>query len=152
MLMLIFLLFPPLAAQAQALKLGTGQLLMLQAAQKVQQQDFIGALKDYDTILAQDGSNINAYIQRSVVKREIKDTGGAVADARFAARLAENGLRQNPTNARLYYQRGMAYRLMKDYPKAKENIAYAMRLPGAEPNWQHDLRNTEIEERFNQNQ
>lgn len=137
-------------AQKAAVKLDTKQLLMLKAAQHVQQGDMARALADYDQVLAQDGGFIPAYIQRSVIKREIKDTAGSRADAMMAVRLSEAGLMKDSHNARLYYQRGMGYRLLRDFPKAKENIAYALRLPGADANWQADLRNMEIEEKFTQ--
>lgn len=123
-------------------------ILMLQAAQAVQKGEFKAALSIYDKIIAQNGDYIAAYIQRSVVRREIKDEAGSRADATMAIRLCEHRLRQQPNNAELYHQRGMGYRLLKDYPKAKENIQYAMRMPGANRNWEQDLRNIQIEEKF----
>lgn len=140
----LFLAFP---AWAQIV-LDSKQMGMLKAAQSVQRRDYAAALAAYDRVLAQDGAFVPAYIQRSVVKREMKDEVGSKADASMAVRLAEASLAREPQNPRLYYQRGQAYRLLGDYAKARENVRYAMQLPGADATWNTELQAIDIEEKF----
>lgn len=130
--------------------IGQEQKLMLDAAQKVVHQDFSGALPLYDQVIALNRFNTSAYLQRSMVKREIGDAAGSRNDAQMAVHLAETALQTDPKNPKLYYQRGMGYRLMKDFAKARENIQYAIQLSGGtRRDWQTDLNSIALEEKMN---
>jgi tetratricopeptide (TPR) repeat protein len=156
-LLLLFAL--PLRAQAEAVTIKTQggpvviaqeQQLMLDAAQKVLKSDWRGALAVYDQVIALNASSIQGHLQRSVVKRELQDARGSQQDAAMAVTLSEAALQQNPQSARLYYQRGTGYRLLKDFPKATENIRYAMQMKGGKRNWETDLKAIALEEKMSQ--
>ncbi len=108
-------------SKGNKLKIDPNQQVMLDAAQKVMQKDYESALKLYNQVIA----------------------------AAMAVRLSEARLQQHPQNARLYYQRGTGYRLLKDFPKATENIRYAMQLAGGKRDWEFDLKAIALEQKMN---
>lgn len=137
-------------AQAGGLAIGEEQKLMFEASSKVMKKDYEGALEAYNKAIAVNGANIQAYIQRGVVRRELGDTGGARADGLAAAQLANGALAQNPNSASLYYQRGSAMRLLKDYDRASADIQHAIQLSGGQRrDWQGDLNAIELDKKFN---
>src|SRR5579884_2269582 len=71
------------------LLIGQDQQYMLEAAKKVMKHDLAGALPLYDQAIHGNPANIEAYIQRSVVKRELRDAEGSSADAAMALRLSD---------------------------------------------------------------
>lgn len=127
------------------------QQLMLQAARMVMQRDYGGALRLYDQAIGMNPGNIEAYIERSVVKREMQNTAGSEADAAMAVRLSDAAITRDPKNPLLYYQRGMGYRFLRDFAHAKENVRYAMQISGGQhSDWETDLRAIELEEKMSQ--
>lgn len=133
----------------QQVVLGQEQQLMLKAAQYVSKRDFASALPVYSQVLAMDGGNIEAYIQRSVVRSELNDAAGAEGDAVTAVSLSSALLAKDPNNAQLYYQRGTGYRLLKDFAHAKADINHAIQLAGGQhADWQSDLSAMNLEEKM----
>src|SRR4051812_11290613 len=83
------------------------QKLMLSAAQKIMSRDFRGAEALYSQAISINGRNIDAYLQRGIVRRELKDEEGSASDARMVVALANEGLKTDDRNPNLYYDRGM---------------------------------------------
>ena len=131
------------------IQISPAQQVMFGAAQKVLQRDYAGALALYNQAVAMDGTNVQAYLQRGVVKREMHDEAGAQADAAAAIRLCNAALARDPQNAQLYHDRALGFRLLKDFAHAREDMQRALQLPGAQPGWKTDLRAIDLEEKFN---
>lgn len=132
------------------LQIGEEQKRMLEASQKVLKQDYAGALAIYDQIIAANGANTQAYLQRGIVRREMKDTAGSRADGAAALRLADMASQQSPQNAKVYYQRGSAHRLLGNFPEARADIEKAISLsPRPRSDWQADLRAIDLEAKMN---
>lgn len=154
----VLLAAAPVAAQQTVIKfnggtplIGPEQQLMLKAAEAVMHKDYAAALSLYDQVLAANGGHIEAYLQRSVVKREMQDAGGSQADAAQAVRLADMALQQSSTpqkTAKLHYQRGTGYRFLKDFARAKADMQEAMRLAPGRGDWRTDFRAIELEEKI----
>ena len=148
---------PALAAD-HAIALKGGKLVirqeqqwMLEASKRVIEGDYPAALQLYNQVISSDGGNIQAYVQRGVVRRQMQDENGCQQDATMAVRLSDAAIQQDPNNSKLYYQRGTGYRLLKDFPQARENIEYAIRLSGkARADWETDLKAIALEEKMMQ--
>jgi len=139
----------PQFALAQApmrLHIAGDQKLMFDAMQKVMKRDWKGAEMIYTQVLAINGGNVDAYLQRGLMRHELGDEAGQAADGRKAVMLANSGLQANPHDANAYYQRGMGERLLKDYPAAKQDIATAVKMTG-NATWQTDLQAVEFDEK-----
>lgn len=142
-------------ALAQTMVIGGGQLqigpdqqLMFDAAKKVVNRDYHGAETIYNQVIAMNGHNIDAYVQRGIVRREQGNAAGAAADGKAAVTLADASLANNANNPMLYYQRGMGYRLLKNYAQAKQDVATGIKLGGSE-NWNTDIQAINLEEKEN---
>jgi Tfp pilus assembly protein PilF len=120
------------------------QKIMLEAASKLVQNDFANAENLYTQAIAINGSNIEAYLQRAVVRREMHTDNGMASDANTVIALANNALQQNPNDPNLYYQRGMGYRLLRQFDQARDDITNGMRI-GGKDNWKTDLKAIELE-------
>jgi len=150
------LLAPPLHAQTvtQTFVLGGGnnasvqitndQKILLEAANKFVRRDYEGAESLYTQAIAINGSNIEAYLQRAAVRRELHNEAGMTADANMVIGLANQALQRNGNDPGLYYQRGMGYRLLRQFDLARDDITTGMRI-GGRSNWQTDLKAIEIE-------
>ncbi len=140
------------AAAAQTFVLGgkvqfsPDQKLMFGAAKKVMNRDYKGAETVYDQVIAMNGGNIDAYIQRGTVRRELGDAAGTASDGNTAVTLANAALKNTPNNPMLYYQRGMGFRLLKNYDQAEKDVAYGIRL-GGQPSWKTDIQAIELEKK-----
>ncbi len=123
------------------------QTAMLQAASMVMQQRYAEADALYTQAIAANPNAIDAYLQRSVARREMGNAQGSQADANTAVRLADAQLKANPGNAKLYYQRGTGYRWLKAYPQAQADLERAVQLTrGAR--WQSDLQALLLEKKM----
>lgn len=131
------------AAAAQVQMSGDTQL-MFSAMQKVMHRDFRGAEAIYSKVIEANPNNIEAWLQRALMRRELKDAAGARSDGHQAAAIADRELAKNPNDATLYYYRGMGLRYMKDYPDAERDIARAIQMSGS-ASWKADLQATELE-------
>jgi len=146
---------PALANQAPALPnlvtQSPAQQESFLAAQAVMKHDYATAVQMYNQIIAANPNNIDAYISRGIVKREMKDDAGSITDGQAVLRLTEPGLQQNPNDALLYHQRGMGFRLVRDFGQATDNIQRAIQLSGgANPAWQNDLNALKLEQHIYQ--
>ena len=129
---------------ASNLKISNDQKIMLEAANKLVQKDYSTAESMYSQAIAVNGGNIEAYLQRAVVRRELGDDQGMTADARSVIMLSNNALQQSPNNPTLYYQRGMGYRLLRHFDQARSDISTGMQI-GGKGNWKTDLQAIELE-------
>gem|GEM_PF-2376627 len=129
---------------ASNLQISNDQKIMLEAANKLVQRDYRTAENMYSQAIAVNRVNIEAYLQRAVVRRELGDEAGMATDARSVIGLADNALQQSPNNPTLYYQRGMGYRLLREFDQAKNDIVTGMQI-GGKSNWKTDLQAIELE-------
>lgn len=120
------------------------QKMMFDAANKIVQRDFKDAESLYSQVIAMNRGNIEAYLQRAVVRREMGDEPGMQSDAGSVVTLANSALQQNPRDPTLYYQRGMGFRLLHQFDQAQSDIATGMRI-GGKTNWQNDLQAIDLE-------
>lgn len=135
------------AAQQPAtggLQISGDQKLLFEAAKKVMSRDFKGAEDLYSQALSINKSNIDAYLQRGVVRRELGDAAGVASDGQATVTLANMGLKNNPNDPNLYYKRGMGFRLLKNYDQAEKDISAAIGM-GGQPTWQTDLQAIKFE-------
>lgn len=152
MLGLIMASTAPAAAQTQTfvfgnapnIQLSNDQKIMLEAANKLVQRDYRSAEGMYTQAIALNGSNIEAYLQRAVARREMGDQNGMAADATTVINLSNSQLQQNPRDPTLYYQRGMGYRLLRQFDQARNDITTGMQI-GGKSNWKTDLQAIELE-------
>lgn len=120
------------------------QKIMLEAAGKLVQRDYSTAENLYTQAIAINGRNIEAYLQRAVVRREMHNDDGMSSDANTVIALANDALQQNPNDPNLYYQRGMGFRLLRQFDQARDDITNGMRI-GGKDNWKTDLKAIELE-------
>ncbi len=116
------------AASAQA---GEEQQLMNDAPNYVLRRDYQGAEGLYTHVIGINKNNIGAYIQRGLVRRELGNQQGAMADGQIAVTLTNELMNTLPNNANLYYQRAMGFRLMRQFPQAREDMQKAINLAAA---------------------
>ena len=147
----------PVCAQStqQTFVLGNGtniqilpdQKIMFDAANKFVHRDFQGAEKLYSQVIAMNSGNIEAYLQRAAVRREMGNETGTASDAHSVIALSNNALQQNPNNPNLYYQRGMGFRLLRQFDQAKSDISTGMQI-GGKTNWNTDLQAIDLERKI----
>jgi tetratricopeptide (TPR) repeat protein len=123
------------------------QKLMFEAPAKIMARDYQGAEAIYTRVLAMNGGNTEAYLQRGIVRRELGNKAGMQSDARAAVTLANTQLQRSGRNAHLYYQRAMGLRLLGRFAEAKRDLQTGMSLSGNQ-NWQTDLKAIELEEKM----
>lgn len=141
----------PSVAQ-QKLVLGSGfsstedQKLMFSAVGKVVNKQYAEAEELYNRAIAINGSNIEAYLQRGIVRREMGNARGAAADGQQVVSMANALLQSNSQNVTALYQRGMGERLTRDFAAAKQDIRTAIQMGGS-ASWQTDLQAIDFEEK-----
>lgn len=136
----------PVSGSGGRFQISPDQKLLLEAAKKVVSNDYKGAEALYDQAIRINSGNIDAYLQRGIVRRELGDQAGAAADGRTVVSMANRSLQQTPGDAGLYHRRGMGLRLMKDFEHAKMDIARAIQMSG-KLSWKTDLQAIELEEK-----
>jgi tetratricopeptide (TPR) repeat protein len=136
-------------ASASRPEVGGDQVLMLEAVGKVMQRDYRAAETLYSQAIAQNAGNLQAYIQRGLIRRELKDGQGAQSDGRAVVTLADRTLQRNSEDADAYQQRAMGYRLQGQFALAKEDMRMALKRQ-RKISWENDLKAIELEERMSQ--
>lgn len=131
-------------ASGGKIQISPEQKLMLEAAKKVVSNDYQAAESLYDQALTINSSNMDAYLQRGIVRRELGNESGAAADGRAVVNLVNSSLQMNPNDASLYHRRGMGLRLLKDYDNAQADISRAIQMSG-QLSWKTDLQAIELE-------
>ncbi|MFO0389185.1 MAG: hypothetical protein ACK502_05640 [Alphaproteobacteria bacterium] len=130
-----------------AVAISESQRFMFKAQQSVMKKDLATAEALYTEAIARDGSNVQAYLHRGVVRRELHDYRGVDADARMAVTLANNVIRANPRDPDGYYERSMALRLLKQFDLARKDVLAAIQL-GGKPSLSNDLQAIELERKM----
>ncbi|MDX1974683.1 MAG: hypothetical protein SFT92_03295 [Rickettsiales bacterium] len=124
---------------------------ILEAAKHVMEGDYRGAERIYSDILSRNDSNVEAHVQRAIVRRELKNPSGVQSDALTAVQLASAALQTQPRSYSLYYQRSQALRLLGEFDKAKADLLKARKLAGGN-RWSTDLQAIEMERRIAKSQ
>jgi tetratricopeptide (TPR) repeat protein len=83
----------------------------LEAMQKLRTGDLSGALKDYNTAIAQNPKDADSYINRGITHNELDQNPQAIADYTKALEL-------EPDQVLAYYNRANAYQQLKQYKAA----------------------------------
>jgi tetratricopeptide (TPR) repeat protein len=83
----------------------------LGAMQKLRTGDLGGALKDYDTAIAQNPKDADSYVNRGITHNELGQNKQAIADYTKALEL-------KPDQILAYYNRANAYHQLKQYKEA----------------------------------
>lgn len=142
---------PPAIAQkivfGQGFSVGEDQKLVFEAAKKVMEKQYPEAESLYSRAISINSSNLEAYLQRGVVRREMGNQNGAISDGRMVVKMADAMIKTNPGSAGLYYQRGMGYRLARDFVSARQDIARAIQMNNKKAAWRNDLKAVELEEK-----
>ncbi|WP_461491827.1 tetratricopeptide repeat protein [Pontibacter sp. HJ8] len=94
---------------------------------KHEQQDFKGAIKDYDKAIKADGNNKHAYFNRGTSKLALKDFKAALADFNKTIEL-------DPKFEDAYYSRATVYVSQEKYLDALPDLDKAIELDPALPN------------------
>lgn len=128
--------------------LGQEQMQMLQAAQYVIQGKLAEAEIVYTSVIGLSPKNLQAHIQRSIIRRELNNTPGMEADAVEVLNISQMEMQQRPNDGTLYYSRGMAYRILRDYGKARADIEHALQLSPENASWKQDLQAMALEEKM----
>ena len=133
----------PAGGSGGKFEVSADQKLMLEAAKKVVSNDYQAAESLYNQAITLNANNMDAYLQRGIVRRELGNQSGAEADGRAVVTLANNSLQQNPNDANLYHRRGMGLRLLRDFDNAKADISKAIQMSG-QLSWKTDLQAIEL--------
>lgn len=135
------------AAVSEAPVITPSQQLIFDANKKILQGDYASAEALYNKAIALDGNNASAYLQRGVVRREMKNEPGMRADAQMAIALLNQKLQADNRSAGAYHERSMAYRLLKQFDAAKQDLTLAIQLSG-NARWQTDMTALELERKM----
>lgn len=103
----------------------TMELMVQQGIDLYNRQDYNGAVKTFNDILAQDSNNYLAYNARGTAYIKLEKYDQAIADYSKAITL-------HPLFADAYYNRGRAYRLIKKYDQAIVELNRAIQLSPTE--------------------
>lgn len=87
------------------------ELMVQQGINLYNRQDYTGAIKTFNDILAQDSNNFLAYNARGTAYVELENYDQAIADFSKAISL-------HPLFADAYYNRGRTYRMLKKFDQA----------------------------------
>lgn len=85
--------------------------------------DFRGARAEFEEVLRQDPSNIEAMLSKSLANRNLGDFAGAIADLNAAADLPEAPL------ARIHFMKSLVYEAKKDPKAANEEKELGLKAP-----------------------
>lgn len=97
------------------------KVLLERAKQNIKSKNYQGALDDINNILSIDPNNISAYMERSTVKRKLKDEIGATEDFEYAGVLLkklDKGLKA--------YQKGLDKYNASDFREAIKHFSDAI--------------------------
>lgn len=88
---------------------------------KHKQQDYKGAIKDYDKAIKEDKANKDAYFNRGSCQLALKDFKGAMADFSKTIEL-------DPTFAKAYYSRASVFASMEKYAECLPDLDKTIEL------------------------
>ncbi len=112
-------------AYAKSTKAPTAQTseedLFQQGEVKMQNEDFKGALDDYNRALQLNSQDVHAYVSRGMARFELKDKQGAIDDLTQAIEL-------NPNDAEVYRKRGGIYMILGNKKAAREDLQQAAKI------------------------
>lgn len=94
---------------------------------KHQNQDYKGAIKDYDKAVKTDKSNKDAFFNRGSCKLALKDFKGAMTDF-------DKTIELDPTYARAYYSRATVYASLEKFKEALPDLDKTIELDPKTPN------------------
>ncbi|MEO1672910.1 MAG: tetratricopeptide repeat-containing serine protease family protein [Cyanobacteria bacterium J06631_2] len=94
---------------------------------KLNQEDYQGAVAEFDRALASNPNNLDALSGRGEAYYQLRDFDAAIEDFKIV-------LRSNPNNATLFSQRGYAYDEIGQYEKAIADLNEAIRLDPQDAN------------------
>lgn len=137
------------SAQTRAFTLAPEQQYMLRAAQYVMAKRFTDAEAIYSQVIASNDHYTDAYIQRSIIRRELGKESASKSDAMIAIKLADMQLQQQQQNAKLYHQRATGYRILRQFAKARDDYNRALSLNNT-ATWRADLQAMALEEKMGQ--
>lgn len=123
------------------------QQLIFKAQASLVSGDYAQAEALYTQAINLDGSNIEAYLQRAAVRRELGDAKGVDSDGRRALALVNGALQAEPREAGLYYKRSMALRFLRQFDAARNDVLTAINL-GGKPSLRNDLQAIELERKM----
>ena len=95
--------------------------LLEQGVEKLQQEDFLGALETFTEAIRLDSNNADIYYLRGITYSQVKSYQRAVEDYKQAIRL-------NPNFAEAYFKQGVAYSKLENLEKALESYNQVIRL------------------------
>jgi tetratricopeptide (TPR) repeat protein len=99
---------------------GFTQAYINRAIARAMQGDSPGAMADLDTVIAR-GGNESAFFNRGILKNQIRDYDGAIADFREAITL-------NPSCLQCYYSMGIAFFHTQKYDEAIRSFSSCLGL------------------------
>lgn len=90
--------------------------------QKMQKQDYTGAITDFTSIINQSAYYFDAYLQRGICYEHINKNDLAIADYNEA-------IKQNPKYVEAYYQRALFYAsIQKDTQRAISDLSSVLKI------------------------
>lgn len=144
---ILWMMMPAVIHAANAADSMAISKMELVAATLAVEGDYHGAIAKYSQIIASDPTQIDAYLQRGLLYREIGQLPKSLGDAAIAERFVELRFSEGKSSAKLYYQRAMAKRLRKDYTGAKADLQTAMRMK-RNHKWHNDWQALLLEEKM----
>ena len=105
----------------------TAQDYLNMGIEKHNNQDYKGALREYNKAIVKDKKLTVAYYNRGVVKIQINNYEGALEDLTEVIKLDENYVDA-------YYNRAFAYVKLEEYKKAKKDLDKVIDLDNTFPN------------------
>jgi 1-deoxy-D-xylulose-5-phosphate reductoisomerase len=93
--------------------------------EKTQQNDYTGAIEEFNQALRINPNSVDTYIARGVARLKRGDTHGAIADYNQAIQL-------DPNNSKAYYNRGNAHRKLGNNHRAIADYNQAIKI---DPNY-----------------
>jgi tetratricopeptide (TPR) repeat protein len=112
---------PATAAQLIAAQQATASDFVIESSEKYKKGDFQGAIADLDKAITINPEYAEAYNNRGLTYKALRDYQKAIADLDKAIVL-------NPKLALAYTNRGMIYHALKEYPKAIADLDKAIEI------------------------
>jgi tetratricopeptide (TPR) repeat protein len=112
---------PAAASRLIAAQQATASDFVIESSEKYKKGDFQGAIADLDKAITINPQYAEAYNNRGLTYKALKDYQKAIADYDKAIAL-------NPKLALAYTNRGMIYHALKEYPKAIADLDQAIAI------------------------
>jgi tetratricopeptide (TPR) repeat protein len=111
---------PAASTQRTILAQMDANVLFNRGVQKIQQEDYQGAIADFSALIEREPENANAYLGRAIAYRNQGNYQEAIENY-------DESLRLNPANPNAYLGRGICKRRMGDDRAAIEDYTTALR-------------------------